>query len=263
MKYARPQELPSFPSVGTSLSSAGAAASLAESRKKSFELWKPAPIPAANKAATLAKDYEMDPLWQHEASAAGSKAAVQAARESTPVKVWRASPSEYGQSAADQAMSRKGGTPTHSREVPAETRRKALLAATASFSGNRRRAESAPMKGDPSGPFTTGDPGFEAARVQNMAKNNVSRQMYGSNPPVAIEVEERNRQAVLKASAIAMARKMYAIQQAHIEEAKVAKRSDGQRGARTAHGRSLSDAGSATDDEPKPQYYNLEEAARN
>ena len=264
MKYARAQDLPSFPSVGSSLSSAGAAASLADSRKKSFEHWQPGSIPAANKAAIEAQDYQMDPLWQPELSKAGSRAAIQAHRDAAPVKVWQASKSEHGQSAAGHALSRNAGTPTHSREVPAETRQKALLAATASFAGSRRRADSAPVAPDPSAPFAAGDPGFEAARLQNTAKRNINRQMYTSNPPVALEVEERNRQATLRASAIAMARKMYAIQQQHIEEAKAAKRGDGHHAARTVHGRTLSDTSDIQEEEETTphKYYNLEEAAK-
>lgn len=113
-------------------------------------------------------------------------------------------------------------------------------------------------------PFASGDPGFEAARIQNIAKDKVSRQMYGSKPPVAIEVEEQNRQAMLRASAVAMAQKMYAVQQQQIEQAKALKRSESHHAARTVHNRQLSDASSSQDDDlpDVPQFYNLEEAAR-
>ena len=257
LKYARAQDLPSFPSQGgVKLSSAGAAASLAESNQRSFERWKPGTIPAANRAAMLAKDYEMDPLWQPE----GSKS---------------------GHSAAGQAMNMKMPAAITGRDGDPDSRRKALLAATGAMSAGRQRADSAPIrpqgdggwalkaatssqKSNLSGAFTTGDPGFEASRLQNMARSNVNRQMYGSAPPVAIEVEEKNRNDMLRASAVAMAQKMYAVQQNIIDEAKRNKQGASQSGAYTAHNRTLSDASSTMSDEsaPAPQYQNLEEQAR-
>ena len=62
------------------MASAGAAATLANNSQSSFEYWKPGSIPAANKAALMAKDYQMIPLWQPEGSSAGSKAAILAHR---------------------------------------------------------------------------------------------------------------------------------------------------------------------------------------
>lgn len=238
------------------MSSAGAAASLAESNQKSFEHWKPGSLPAANKAAMLAKDYEMDPLWQPE----GSKSS---------------------NSAAGQAMNMKMPGAITSRDSGADAHRKALMAATGAMSAGRRRAGSAPIapqgdggwalkaatssqKSNLSGAFTTGDPGFEASRLQNMQKGNVNRAMYGSAPPVAIEVEEKNRNDVLHASAVAMAQRMYAVQQNIIEDAKKTKEGAGHKGARSAHHRALSDASSTLSDveAPAPQYQNLEEQAR-
>ena len=264
------------------LSSAGAAASLAESNQKTFEHWKPGSIPAANKAAMMAKDYEMDPLWQPEASAAGSKAAMQSYREGANVDVYRYTGSKQGHSAAGQAMGMKMPEAITSRDSGADSHRKALLAATGAMSAGRRRAGSAPIapegdggwalkaatssqKSNLSGAFTTGDPGFEASRLQNMSKGNVNRQMYGSAPPVALEVEEKNRNDMLRASAVAMARKMYAVQQNIIEEAKRNKQGTGRSGATRAHHRARSDASSTlSNDEstPTPQYQNLEEQAR-
>jgi Eisosome protein 1 len=283
LKYARPQDLPSFPSPGLKLASAGAAASLAESNKKSFEHWKPEAIPDANRAAALAQNYEMDPLWQPEMSAAGSKAAMLAQRDGGNVDIWRPTASGAGSSAAGQAMGMKQPRVIVEREINAEGRSKAVLAATGALASGRRRAESAPIKPEPDNSwalgaatkshrgakqnqayFGKGDPGFEAARIQNMAKGNVSRSMYGANPPVAMEVEERNRQATLRASAIAMAQKMYAIQQSHIDEAQ-GRASESRHAAREMHRRGLSDPLSdisdTTETTPK-KYVGLEEAAR-
>lgn len=266
------------------MSSAGAAASLAEQNKKSFEYWKPGDIPAANRAAFAAKDYEMEPLWQPEMSAAGSKAAILAQRDGGDVKVWRPTASEAGSSAAGQAMHMKLPGPITERDGTADGHRKALLGATGAMAAGRRRAGSAPIKQEPDNSwavgaatksqqrgakqnqayFGTGDPGFDAARIQNMAKGNVNRQMYGSKPPVALEVEEQNRQKMLRASAVAMAQKMYAIQQQHIEEAKGQRPSDSHYAATEMHRRGLSDTSNI--EEPPAvtpnQYHNLEEAAR-
>ncbi|EXJ95988.1 hypothetical protein A1O1_01114 [Capronia coronata CBS 617.96] len=296
LKYARAQQLPSYPSTGgVKLASAGAAASLADSNKKQFEHWKPGTIPAANRAAHIAKDYESDPAWKPELSQAGSQAAMLAHKDSAPVEVWTASETEHGASAASSAVQNQKSPPAITeRQSSSSNRQKALLAATASMSRGRRRAESAPIKPLQSPPQAgssgwalkaaessasnshrqkASDPplrasadlsSFDAARVQNMAKNNISRQMYTSNPPVAIEVEEKNRQDTLRASALAMARKMYAIQQAQIDEARGVGRSDSHYAAYTARRRAQSDAASlaAAKEEVIPRYENLEEAAR-
>ncbi|KAK7903592.1 Eisosome assembly protein [Exophiala xenobiotica] len=289
LKYARAQDLPSYPSTGgVKLASAGAAASLADHNKKPFEHWTPSSIPAANTAATKAKDYEMEPLWHPELSKAGSKAAIIAQRDSAPVDIWKASETEQGSSAASSALHNNFSPPAITeREVSSDSHKKALLAATASMSSGRRRAESAPMKPQPTQgnsawalkaagsvhgrkPSDAPAPalkkvdmlGGDPARIQNIARNNINRQMYTSNPPVAIEVEEKNRRDTLRASAVAMAQKMYAIQQAQIDEAKGSRRSDSHFAAYTARQRAQSDAANQVVPEEAPRYENLEEAAR-
>lgn len=292
LKYARAQDLPSFPSQGgVSLSKANAAANLANDNQKPFEHWKPQAIPAANKAAMQAKDYEMDPLWQPELSKAGSKAAIIAHRDTkSPPAIYTPTINDRGTSGNTSTISSSSPVPHSGRDSQPSDGRKALLAATKSMNGSRRRADSAPIKPaqspptsnpnansnwalkaathshraqNPSQEFTYGDPGFEAARIQNTAKGNVSRQMYGSAPPVSIEVQEKNRQDMLRASAIAMAQKMYAIQQQHIEDAKGAPKTDSKTGARAARNRTLSDTSSSRGTGENPaRFENLEEAAR-
>lgn len=270
------------------LASAGAAASLAESNKRQFEHWTPGVIPAANTAAYKAKDYEMEPLWKPELSRAGSQAAMVAHKDPTPVEIWKAPETEHGHTAASSALQNRKSPPAITeRTVSTDERQKALLAATASMSGGRRRAESAPtapqtqssspwalkaaassQNAKPASPtLPVRSPSqlssADAARVQNMAKNNVSRMMYTSNPPVAIEVEERRKQDMLRASAIAMARKMYAIQQAQFDEAKGIHRSQSHYAAHTARRRAQSDALNKPAPQAElPRYENLEEAAR-
>lgn len=206
------------------------------------------------------------------------------------VDIWKARETDEGHSAAEQAVRKKVPPPIDHRAVPADASRKALMAATGAMASSRRRADSAPIApvrspGTPtsaqwalkaatqsqrtqrSGLSTeSGDPARDAARVHNIAQNNVSRQMYTSHPPVSIEVEEKNRQDTIRASAVAMAQKMYAIQQKAIEEAKAdISRADSRYAATHVHNRRTSDAsGIAGTPEPltSPLYgNNLQEAA--
>lgn len=289
LKYAKARDLPSYPSTGgVKMSSAGAAASLANHNTKSPSVWKPGEIPAANKAAYLAKDHKMEPLWQPEASAAGSKAAMMAAAHPTHVEPMQ----------AKSSITVKSPPPSNAYDTSENTHQKALMAATA-VTHNRRRSGSLPMKSavkpsdsaswamkaanksakdgvpqaaqpsKPSGAFASGDPGFEAARIQNIAKNNVDRQMYTSSPPVAIEVQEKNRQDTLRASAVAMAQKMYAIQQKHLDEAAseaASKTTSGNQALAASRARGTTSGFTSTVNDDVPArgagYENLEEAAR-
>jgi len=284
LKYAKAQDLPSYPSTGgVKLSSAGAAASLANSNQKTFEHWKPGEIPAANRAALLAKDHKADPLWKPEASAAGSKAAMMA----------HANPTHVEPMQPKRSTTNKSTTSSAAYDTPENTHQKALMAATQAAAHSRRRSGSAPIQpvskpsdsaswamkaankshrdgAYPASPasqaFTAGDPGFEAARIQNVAKVNVNRQLYTSHPPVSIEVQEKNRQDTLRASAVAMAQKMYAIQQKAIDDAAGKTAGNNQAlAASRARGTTIgSSTGSVSDDYPAAGagYENLEEAAR-
>ena len=256
-----------------------------------MELWKPGSIPAAEKAAFLAKDYEADPLWQPELSTAGSKAALLASDKGAHVNIWKPRETDDGHSAAEQAVRNKAPPSIDHRAVPADASRKALMAATGAMASSRRRADSAPIapikspgaannaqwalkaatqsqRGQRSALSNeSSDTSHDMARVQNIAQSNVNRQMYTSNPPVAIEVEERNRQDTIRASAVAMAQKMYAIQQRAIEEAKAdINRAESRYAATHVHNRRTSDAsGIAGTPEPivSPLYgNNLQEAAQ-
>jgi hypothetical protein len=216
----------------------------------------------------LAKDYEADPLWRPELSTAGSRAAILAADRGANVNIWKPHDSGVGHSAAEQAVRKKVPPPIDHRAVPADATRKAMMAATGAMASSRRRADSAPIPLINSPPGTSssaqwalkaatqsqrgqrsnlstesGDPALDAARVQNISTSNVSRQMYTSHPPVSIEVEEKNRQDTIRASAVAMAQKMYAIQQRAIDEAKAdISRADSRYAATHVHNRRTSEA---------------------
>ena len=268
-------------------SASGAAASLANSHPTKIEFWQPGEIPAANKAALLAKDTKPPELWHPELSAAGSKAALQAQKEGANVNIWRPEDTDVGQSAAGQAMRKNRLSAQGGETESTEGNRKALLAATGAMSGSRRRADSTPTatpaypdatnsqknalkaansvskasKRSPEPQRAPPSPKIDAGRIHNQAITNLSREMYTANPPVAPEVEERKKQEGLRAAAVSMAKRMYDIQQKQMEEASQMARSDSHYAASTVHNRPTSSA-SSDDSYQKPQYTNLQEAAQ-
>ena len=294
LKYANPRDLPSFPSAGLSNkdSSAGAAASLANANHKSFEHWKPDSSAPASKAAMLAKDYRPAPLWKPETSSAGSKAAMIAANHGGKVNVWRPEATSAGNSAAGQAMRNKNLSPKVDFGYTTDGSNRALMAATGAMTG-RKRAGSNPVITTPypdSGnakanalnaatvanrPLSRADPptlarpdrigltSSDAARIHKAALTNLGREMYTSQPPVAPEVEEKNRQAGIHAAAVSMAKQMYDLQQKTLEAHAGVQSSDSQFAASSVHRRQSTISSSSQDTvQAPPQYANLQETAR-
>ncbi|KAF2767404.1 hypothetical protein EJ03DRAFT_384001 [Teratosphaeria nubilosa] len=205
LKYANPQQLPSFPSVGL----AGA--------------------DSANRAATLAKDYKMKELWQPEVSSAGSKAALVAHRDGGKLDLWQASPSKEGNSAAVLAM--RGAKPFElDRGYTPDGKEKALLAATLSV--NRGRSGARPPAQPAAYPDSQnsaknalnaatashrqsvkGDgwdsEANQAARVKNL---HVNPRYFTGTPDIDLDPDETKHQAALRASATSMAKQMYEYQ---------------------------------------------------
>ncbi|KAG7125550.1 Eisosome protein 1 like [Verticillium longisporum] len=110
IKYAKPQDLPSFPSHGLRQdgAAAGAAASLGWANQKPINPWRPDKSSSASAAAVLAKDYKMAPQWEPNISSAGAKAALLATQSagksqnsSSPARP--SSTAGWGNSAAAQA----------------------------------------------------------------------------------------------------------------------------------------------------------------
>lgn len=238
----------------------------------------------------------MAPLWQPEGSAAGSKAALLAHNRGPKLDLWQPEPHAHGMMAATIAHDKKGLGPYADWSSTEEGRKKALVAATGAVSDSqRKRAQSTPVPPPiypdqhnsarnalnaatishsasmrvkpPPKPVVTdsnrmGSGAMEAARIQH-AKT--SRNMYTSAPPVSIEVEEQRRQDALKASAISMAKKMYDVQQYHIDQAAgrtSASASHASMGASAAH----SQQGPMTSEEKLKQeamrYIGIQEAAQ-
>ncbi|TID27670.1 hypothetical protein E6O75_ATG00437 [Venturia nashicola] len=229
LKYARAQDLPSFPSVGIDSQRSGlSAATVAHGNKTNIEWWKPEPSAAAGKAAMVAKDYKMAPLWQPEASAAGSRAAILAA-QGPAREWWQPSASKEGNSAATIAMRNKNLSPQIDYGYTEGGKSNSLLAAKRSVKG-RKRADSTPGSLAPerypderragqnalaaaysADSNKLGSNAMEAARVHNIGKN-VGPEFFGERPPIRMEVEEKKHQDALRASAISMAKQMYANQ---------------------------------------------------
>lgn len=289
--------MPSYPIAGLTNadSSAGAAASLANANQKPFEHWKPDPSASANKAAAMANDFKPAPLWHPEASTAGSKAAALATKEGGHVNIWQPETTEIGNSAAGQAMRAKGLSPQLDYGYTTDGSKKALLAATGAMAGSRKRSGSTPIvrnlypdsensaanalsaatfankpstgnrqpKTEP--PSGLSSSRLDAARIHNAALTNLSREMYTSHPPVAPEVDEKNRQAGLRAAAISMAKQMYDVQQKAVDQARELEKtdkSDSHSAANFLHNRRPSITSTDEPYQSPPQYANLQEAAQ-
>ncbi|KAH7409074.1 hypothetical protein BKA64DRAFT_639389 [Cadophora sp. MPI-SDFR-AT-0126] len=278
LKYANPQDLPSYPSSGLKKndSAAGAAASLGWANQKSFEHWKPDPSSSASAAAMQAHDYKMAPLWQPEASSHGAKAALLAHRDGGKVEIWKPeAKSAWGHSAATQAMAshRQGGLSPQLDYGHTDLGRKgSLLAATGAMASSRKRAQSIPnVSRQPDTYPDESNAATNALRAATSASKsskrtdmpeagavpytNMSRDMYTAAPPVQPEVDEKNRQDTLRASAVAMAQSMYQYQQKQIDAATHA-----HSGASAALRRNSS-LDSADDAQPM-RFNNLQEAAQ-
>ncbi|KAI3392879.1 hypothetical protein diail_5012 [Diaporthe ilicicola] len=271
LRYAKPQDLPSYPSLGLKKgdAAASAAASLGWASSKPVSLWAPGSDASAHRAATLANGYKMPSAWQPDPSPAGSKtaavlAAENASRHDRPSS--SALPSTWGNSAANQAFAAGRNPPRDSTATDTTAtldRQKSLRAARGAMAGSTRpRSTSTPM--------TYPDSSNAAANALSAATiahrpaatsagdagaspvTKLDRQMYTSNPPVKPEVDERNREAVLHASAVAMAKKMYSTQQKMFDDA----------AARRALEEGGSRPGSSDSDNVRPmQFNNLQEAA--
>ncbi|KAH0005830.1 hypothetical protein KCU78_g12654, partial [Aureobasidium melanogenum] len=293
LKYASPQDLPSYPVVGIdTTSSAHSAANLANSSHKQFEHWKPDPSKNAGIAAMAAKDYKMAPLWKPELSAAGSKAALLAHKDGPKLNLWQPEASAEGNSAAGLAMSKGNLGPKLDYGYTEDGRKKALMAATGALGKSQstrtppvehpRYPDSANSAYNALNAATTANrpssklpapqdsnnvdsDAMRAARVQNMGRN-VPREMFGSAPLVDTEVEEKRKQAALRASAISMAKQMYdqSEKRRRDQEAAEVQERLGTSAATASHNRAPSSASTTQPDlrQQAVQYIHLQEAAQ-
>ncbi|KUI71543.1 Uncharacterized protein C63.14 [Cytospora mali] len=265
LKYANPEDLPSYPSLGLKKgdAAASAAASLGWANQKPVSLWSPGNSTSAHTAANLANDIEMPGALQQERNTPGSKTAATLAAGSPSRPDKQSSESAWGNSAAIQAFANSSGRSAVQEPHALTTldRQKSLRAAKGAMAGSgRSRSISSPLSyPDSSNAASNALNAASVAHrpsVRNKARDagaspitKMDRQMYTSNPPVQMEVDEKNHDAVLHASAMAMAKKMYGRQKALSDAAKSQQASE-------------SRPGSSDSDEVRPmQFSNLQEAA--
>jgi hypothetical protein len=292
LKYARPQDLPSYPSVGLPPSNrrndaaAGAAASLGWANQKSIDIWKPDPSSSATTAASVGWNRKANPPWQPQQSTNGARAAILAAKSDQKVTDQKGGPvraksSAWGNSAANVAMrnDRRSlqAVPTPSRASNLD-RHGSLMAATGAMASPRPRADSTP-------PMTARYPdetnarsnALRAATHADIASRrrkselpqggatpvtNMRKEMYTSHPVQPSEADQKQKADSMHASAIAMAQQMYkTMQKREAETAEAGYKGDGHRAATSAHGRQRSTSLKSV--EPTPmKFSNLQEAAQ-
>lgn len=228
----------------------------------------------------------MAPLWQPELSAAGSKAALLAAKDGGKLDLWMPEATAEGNSAATLALRNKGLSPQLDYGYTPDGKKRALMAATGALSRSRSGSTPAPAVPEypdaansahnalnaatvahrPSTRASTRDANridsdaMRAARVQNIGRN-VDREMFTEHPPVALEVEEKKHNDALRASAVSMAKQMYEYQQQRDREGLV-DQGLGASAAQAVHARTGT-AGTAVPDVKQQalQYIHLQEAA--
>lgn len=218
---------------------ANEAANLANGNRSSPSYWQPgAPSSDASKAAMIAKDYKMAPLWQSELSAASSKAALLAHKDGGKLDLWMPEATKEGNSAAGIAMRNKGLSPQLDYGYTEDGHKRAMMAATMSVNHGRQRAASIPTPVNPAYPdsansahnalsaasvshrnSTRAPPpkdsnlyasdAMQAARVQN---SHMDRQLFTEHPDVQLEKDERNHNNAMRAAAVGMAKEMYQYQ---------------------------------------------------
>lgn len=236
--------------------------------------WEPASNSDGHKAAILAVGsanaaLNHTPRYQKTHEGWGNSAATQAVGSATAA-LNRASSQQkahegWGNSAATQAFNTNQANSMRQANLTSPDAslqgQKSLAAAKGAMSTTRRRAKSTPSAPD-SLATSSAQPNkrpdalsgatlaHKASMKSKPATENagavpvtiMTRNMFTSNPPVKPEVDERQNNEQLHASAVAMARKMYLSQQKIIDEAK------------ENHGRDSDVA------QPKP-YVNLQDAA--
>ncbi|KAK6077352.1 hypothetical protein SCUP234_06764 [Seiridium cupressi] len=272
--YAKPQDLPSFPSVGVGPngSAASAAATLGWSMKNSPEIWKPDSSTSASTAALLAQNHKMAATWTPSPSSHGAQAALLAHKSAKNSDGWKPSPTGHGQSAATQAFKSGRAANLSSDDQSTNLNRQRSLMAAKGAMTVRPRSNTAPSAKDayPDEANAASNALKAAAAVHKAPRQTaahpkggavpfttMNRQMFTSHPPVRPEVEEQSREDQLHASAVAMAKKMFTQQQKVIDQTKKAHANDSASVRRTRSTNSLS-----SEDEVRPmQFTNLQDAA--
>jgi len=174
LKYARPQDLPSYPSRGLQ----------DESQEISYN--RPAQTSySAGRAASLAADKggRLD-LWEYKAS-------------------------KQGQSAATLAAGKGIVSPSINFGYGDEEKKKALQAATLSLSRSNKNGSGVKTPRNPLSD-TMSNNGLEASRFTH--QHALGPEMFTEYPPVPIEIEAQRYQDGIRAAAVSMAKRMYELE---------------------------------------------------
>ncbi|KAI5862811.1 hypothetical protein GGS23DRAFT_597124 [Durotheca rogersii] len=240
--YAKPRDLPSFPSIGLTEkgSAASAAAALGWASNALPELSKSDRSAPASAAAVMTKYQKVGPTSEPKTGQRENKAALVASQSAMstntgrPPSVTHVPPSH---SAAGAALISTRDAPPASPHTSALGRRGSLLAAKGAMA-NRQRAKSTPVPREsyPDEANAAANALSAATRAHRPARSltisgaserpstipytTMHRDMFTSRPPVQAEVDEQKKADVLHASAVAMAKKMYTQQQKMIDAKK-------------------------------------------
>ncbi|KAI0024364.1 hypothetical protein F4780DRAFT_596692 [Xylariomycetidae sp. FL0641] len=269
LRYAKPRDLPSYPSVGLDQngSAAGAAASLGWANKKSPEPWRPDSSASAATAALMAKDYKLGPAREPAASDHGTKAALLAAQSAKTTSTGKSASTEHGFSAATLAFKANRKAP-QSSTTPSLDRQRSLHAAKGAMASRQRAMSSpAPREAYPDKVNAAANALSAATRAHNPTRSsvtvedtgavpytNMAREIFTSRPPVKLESDEQKRTDELHASAVAMAQRIYTQQQKMFDAKKA------REGSRSPHDHI--EASSSYSDDLQPMHLtSLQDAA--
>ncbi|KAJ5894382.1 hypothetical protein N7495_006073 [Penicillium taxi] len=193
--------------AGLDLSHASAASAIAHANQKSVETWRPGRLPDAERAAWCVKDFTPPVATQPspQYSAEGLGAAIIAVREQ---RTMNQSPlQDVSKQNQLQDKARRAATGAYTTRRRADSASSELVRPSDSHYALSAASASHKMKIENDDPLDHLDSAMEASRIRHIANANV--QLYTSAPPVAVEVEERNKRNSLRAAAIVMARDMY------------------------------------------------------
>ncbi|KAI1824661.1 hypothetical protein F4861DRAFT_249047 [Xylaria intraflava] len=270
--YARPQDLPSFSSIGFGVSACSAAAAataatLGWANKRSPEPARPGNSISDSTAVAMAEDNKSARIRESVGSSQGTNAALLAAQSATSHSVLKPSSADEGNTAATQAL-RLNRTDTQNTDSVALDRHGSLAAAQGAVA-RRLRAESTPNPRqsylDEASAVASAlsaatrahrlpTPPLPLEDVGAVPYTTMDRQMFTSRPPVQAEIEEKKRTDVLHASAVAMAKKLYDQQQKMIE----ARKCDADRNSQRDD---IEVSSSISDDPQSAQLTTLQDAA--
>lgn len=241
--YAKPEDLPSFPSLGLkpNASAASAAATLGWNNRKLTDLWKPDRSASASAAAALAQEHKMSTLTPMPMSPASNQAAILAHRTSPLNSDITHSPgTDHGHFAAIQAF-KTDQRSSHSPQITNLNRQRSLMAAKDAMK-SRPRAQTVPgpKQSYPDEANAAANALKAASRAHGPGKppainknagavpyTTMNRQMFTSRPLAGkSDPGDQNWENSIHASALAMAKRIYNQQQKLIEQTKKAHAND-------------------------------------